>query len=485
MDQLPPAVTNVPVAPPQTGQFPGRPVEREQVFKHRTFTEIPDRPGFVYDQDHQLCIDAKLVRTNDADRGRTDYGQILQLADSILRLGMLSPVKVRPVEDGKFELVAGGRRYRAFLTTLERYLPCSVQAGDGLWSKESELEENTQRKDLDWPEQTKLFEQIDREKRLKYGETSGRGKNVTLGWSTEKTAALVNEDESSVSKKIKMGKKLRERPELAQMLGHLPFSAAVKQLEKLETNEAFHKKHKAGLVSVSADVRLCSCLDGVDSLADSSVAFWPTDPPFGNSEIEQQTGSARTNMVFTGLIKESDNLDAEKMQALLEILVPKMSKKMVLGGFACIFFAFEHYHFLTTLLRSNGWLVQHAPLIWSKGAPKGVPTGYSYPSSYEPILFCQYKEKSRRLNGDGLKNVLECPPVPVNQRLHSFQKPTKLLSDLINTCSQPGDLVVDTFAGSGAVVKTAKLLNRNGLGFEIDKDNWASAQRNLLEEAGR
>ena len=48
------------------------------------------------------------------------------------------------------------------------------------------------------------------------------------------------------------------------------------------------------------------------------------------------------------------------------------------------------------------------------------------------------------------------------------QKPTKLLERIINASSNPGDIVLDCFMGSGTTLIVAKELNRNYIGCDIN-----------------
>jgi DNA modification methylase len=53
---------------------------------------------------------------------------------------------------------------------------------------------------------------------------------------------------------------------------------------------------------------------------------------------------------------------------------------------------------------------------------------------------------------------------------HGCQMPEQLLGRIVRSCSEPGDLVVDPFSGSGTTLAVAKKLGRNYLGFELSKD---------------
>ncbi|MBL7066587.1 MAG: site-specific DNA-methyltransferase [Candidatus Marinimicrobia bacterium] len=51
---------------------------------------------------------------------------------------------------------------------------------------------------------------------------------------------------------------------------------------------------------------------------------------------------------------------------------------------------------------------------------------------------------------------------------HPFQKPVKLLRQLIRAYSNPGDFVCDGFAGSGSTLIASEMERRRYVGFEID-----------------
>ena len=53
---------------------------------------------------------------------------------------------------------------------------------------------------------------------------------------------------------------------------------------------------------------------------------------------------------------------------------------------------------------------------------------------------------------------------------HGCQMPEQLLGRIIRACSNPGDLVLDPFAGSGTTLAVAKKLSRSYLGFELSND---------------
>ena len=67
------------------------------------------------------------------------------------------------------------------------------------------------------------------------------------------------------------------------------------------------------------------------------------------------------------------------------------------------------------------------------------------------------------------------------KKAHSTQKPEALLHRVILAASQPGDLVLDPFLGSGTTAAVAKRLRRRYLGFERDPDYAALAEQRVAK----
>jgi DNA modification methylase len=65
---------------------------------------------------------------------------------------------------------------------------------------------------------------------------------------------------------------------------------------------------------------------------------------------------------------------------------------------------------------------------------------------------------------------------------HPAMFPESLAKDHISSWSNPGDLVLDPFTGSGTTCKAAKELGRNFLGFEINPEYCKIAERRIAQE---
>jgi ParB family transcriptional regulator, chromosome partitioning protein len=77
-----------------------------------------------------------------------DEEHLLGLAESIKARGVLQPVLVRPLPGGRYELIAGERRWRAARTAELETIPAIVRHHDDSTSLEMALIENMAREDL-------------------------------------------------------------------------------------------------------------------------------------------------------------------------------------------------------------------------------------------------------------------------------------------------------------------------------------------------
>ncbi len=58
----------------------------------------------------------------------------------------------------------------------------------------------------------------------------------------------------------------------------------------------------------------------------------------------------------------------------------------------------------------------------------------------------------------------------LTKQVHPFEKPVSLMERLVAIYTNPGDLILDPFMGSGATLKAARNLGRNAIGCEISKE---------------
>ncbi len=78
-------------------------------------------------------------------------------------------------------------------------------------------------------------------------------------------------------------------------------------------------------------------------------------------------------------------------------------------------------------------------------------------------------------------NVLTCGFGQNESGLHPTQKPISLMKVIIELSTVEGQTVLDPFCGSGSTLVAAKMIDRNYVGFEIDKNYVQTAEKRLKE----
>jgi ParB family chromosome partitioning protein len=126
-----------------------------------------------------LPIDA--ITTNPQQpRARFDDGALESLAASIREVGVLQPVVVRQVGAGRFQLVAGERRWRAAEMVGLDTIPAIIREGDDVSGLTEALIENLQREDLTPLEEAAAYRQLMEDFGLTHEEVAvrvGRGRS--------------------------------------------------------------------------------------------------------------------------------------------------------------------------------------------------------------------------------------------------------------------------------------------------------------------
>jgi ParB family transcriptional regulator, chromosome partitioning protein len=103
------------------------------------------------------CPVDRLEPNAEQPRQSFDEGRLRELADSVKTQGVLQPLVVRALGDGRFQIVAGERRWRAArLAGLER-VPVVVKNLSDAESLEVALIENIQREDLNPLEEAEAY----------------------------------------------------------------------------------------------------------------------------------------------------------------------------------------------------------------------------------------------------------------------------------------------------------------------------------------
>jgi ParB family chromosome partitioning protein len=96
-------------------------------------------------------------------RSHMNDEQLSELAASITANGVVQPVLVRPLVNGRFQLIAGERRWKASELAGKKTIPAILRRVSDEQAMEITIVENLQRMDLNPMEQARAFERLSRE----------------------------------------------------------------------------------------------------------------------------------------------------------------------------------------------------------------------------------------------------------------------------------------------------------------------------------
>lgn len=103
---------------------------------------------------------ARIQRNPKQPRMHFDEDALDELSRSIAARGVLQPILLRPLGEGRFEIVAGERRWRAAQRAQLHSIPAIVREIDDASTAEIALIENVQRQDLNAIEEAEGYRQL-------------------------------------------------------------------------------------------------------------------------------------------------------------------------------------------------------------------------------------------------------------------------------------------------------------------------------------
>lgn len=171
-----------------------------------------------------LQLAVELVDRNPYQTRETvDEAALEELAASIKATGVLQPITVRAVPGGRYQLIAGERRWLASQKAGKATVPAIVRQVSNEQAMEMTIIENLQREDLNAIEQAKAFERLSRE----------------FGLTQEQISIRTGKERSTVANFLRL---LRLPPAVQSYVagGHLSFGHA-KALMPLDSPEAMVK----------------------------------------------------------------------------------------------------------------------------------------------------------------------------------------------------------------------------------------------------
>jgi len=209
-------------------------------------------------------------------------------------------------------------------------------------------------------------------------------------------------------------------------------------------------------------------LDGVDHVI--------TDPPY-EDELHQAVGRIRRNdgqrmiqdLGFVGINASRSNVAA----AIVTIS----------QGWAIVFCLAEGVRAWRDDMQAVGAKYDTC-LAWVKPDASPRFNGQGAARGFECAITAWCGKGYRRWNGGGRRGVFTHPVNTDRQGEHPTEKPLPLMREIVSLYSNPGEMILDPFCGSGTTGVACARLGRRFIGIESDL-RWFDLSCRRIEEAYR
>ena len=219
-------------------------------------------------------------------------------------------------------------------------------------------------------------------------------------------------------------------------------------------------------------ITCADCLDILKQLPDKCIDLVLTDPPYNASNSKISCADKH----YSTLNEDWDKGFVAK--DFLDLCYDKLKD----NGSMIVFCSFEQIPTLIKAAEKHGF-VHNIPLIFVKNySPQVLKANMRVVGATEyAILFYRSYLPKFRNDGKMIFNWFEWErdgkDIP---KIHPAQKSVKVLKKLIETFTDPGDVVIDPCFGSGTTARACQELGRNFYGFEINKEFVKRAREEML-----
>jgi len=226
-------------------------------------------------------------------------------------------------------------------------------------------------------------------------------------------------------------------------------------------------------------------------IPDKAIGMIMTDPPYGHNNNNGDL-IANREKVFgggqnVGKARPIDN-DGIEAENLFDFLVSETPRLLERGGCCCCCCCGggPDPMFARWALKLDHLLDFKQMVVWDKG-PMGM--GHHYRRSYETVLVamkrggaCKWYDNSKRI-----ENIIRPGDYGISKIIpqaddHPTVKPVELFQHFIRLHSQPLEIILDPFMGSGTGLVACKNLGRRGIGIETSMEHCLHAEQRLAQE---
>ena len=198
------------------------------------------------------------------------------------------------------------------------------------------------------------------------------------------------------------------------------------------------------------------CLEVMKEIPDKTVNLVLTDPPYGIKESNEK------NRTRARLAKTTDfgHYDWDKQKVKKEYFeeIRRVSKNQVIFG---------GNYYASILGDSSCWLV------WDKDNGKNDFADCELAWTSFKTAVRKFKWRWKGMLQEDMKNK--------EKRVHPTQKPLPLFKWILEKYSQPNDVILDPFLGSGTTAVACLELNRHFIGIELSSEYCEIAKKRIRE----
>ena len=231
------------------------------------------------------------------------------------------------------------------------------------------------------------------------------------------------------------------------------------------------------------------CLEVMRSIANNSIDLVATDCPYkivsGGCRKIPKDGERETSGILTHRHKDNKRTDwvdavrTGKMFANNDIefkdWLPDVYRILKDKSHCYIMVNSRNLAELQKQSEKVGFKFQNL-LMWDKG---NVTPNRWYMQGFECILMLR-KGGAKNINNLGSSNILKVPNI-IGNKTHPTEKPIDLMRILIENSTQPNEIVLDPFMGSGSTMIACLNTNRKGIGIELDKHYFDIASKRITD----
>ncbi len=235
---------------------------------------------------------------------------------------------------------------------------------------------------------------------------------------------------------------------------------------------------------------------GLKKIPDESTDLIFADPPY-NLQLKEELwrpNQTRVNAVTDHWDKFSNFQEYDEFSLKWLSECRRVMKK---DGVIWVIGTYHNIFRIGKIMQDLGfWIIND--VVWIKTNPMPNFRGTRFTNAHETLIMAvkdqnskyTFHYKSMKIFNDDLQmrsdwNIPICSgPERIKidgKKAHSTQKPEELLKRIIISTSNPGDLVLDPFMGSGTTGSVSKLLGRNFIGIEADKDYVSLAEKRIAQ----